>query len=118
MEKQIKNHIARKINLMNKYFAEEISKTMGHSLNRSLELLIKVYCGNDQVMFEQMSQQLNKHVLKEINFRFLNNSLRYPIYSDKYGNYTLINLTKSDCEVLREILFSLKKYLDDLGRVK
>ena len=38
MEKQVKNHIARKVDITNEYFANKLSKTMGHSLDESLEL--------------------------------------------------------------------------------
>lgn len=118
MEKFIKNHISQKINVLNKYFADELSKTMGHSLNKSLELLVKVYSGSNAALFEQMNRQLEKYVLQEVNFKFLNNSLRYPIYNEKYTNYAQFILTKSDCNELKKILAALKLYLKDLTRVK
>ena len=117
MEKYVKHKIAQKINILNKHFAEEISKTTGHSLDKSLDLLIKVYCGSDEYLREQMSRQLDNYVLKNLNFRHLNNSLRYPIYSDKNGNYVLLVINKSDCEEFKKILESLKNYLNDLNRV-
>ena len=65
-----------------------------------------------------MNNQLTHYVLKDVNFRFLNNSLRYPIYNDKYENYNFIKLYKSDCDELKNIFLALKKYLNELGRVK
>ncbi|MBR1420280.1 MAG: hypothetical protein IJ575_04405 [Selenomonadaceae bacterium] len=118
MEKYVKSHIATKINVLNKYFADEIGKTMGHSLNRSLELLLKVYSGNNKTLFEQMNQQLQVHVIKNLNFRFLNNSLRYSMYDERYNNYSVLLLNQYDCAELRKILESLKNYLNDLSRLR
>lgn len=118
MEKYIKNHIAKKINVLNKFFAEEIRKTMGHSLNKSLELLLKVYTGDNKILFEQMNRQLQQNVLRNVNFRILNNSLRYPIFDENHDDYTVIKLSKYDCDTLKQILDTLKNYLNDLNRVK
>lgn len=118
MEKYVKHHIATKIDVLNPYFADEIGKTMGHSLNKSLELLVKIYSGENKVLFEQMSQQIQRHVLKDLNFRFLNSSLRYPVFNQKHKNYTLYTLNRSDCEELKKILETLKNYLNDLSRLK
>ena len=114
MEKYIKHRIADRINVLNKYFADEINKTMGHSLDKSLELLVNVYAGNDKILFEQINQQLRQHVLKDLNFRFLNNSLRYPIYNAKFGNYMHMVLNESDCDKIKSSLDALKIYLEHL----
>ena len=118
MEKYVKHHIATKIDVLNPYFAGEIGKTMGHSLNKSLEVLVKIYSGDNKVLFEQMNQQIQQHVLKDLNFRFLNSSLRYPVFNPKHKNYTLYSLNRSDCEELKKILETLKNYLNNLSRLK
>ena len=118
MEKYIKHHIAQKINVTKKFFADELGRTMGHSLDKSLRLLIKLYAGNDETLFEQMRRQIKQHVLKDVDFRFMNNSLRYPIYNERHENYVLFTLNQADCNELNKILQALKNYLGDLNRVK
>ena len=118
MEKYVKHHIAQKINVTKKFFADELGRTMGHSLNKSLQLLIKLYAGNDEILFEQMYRQIKRHVLKDVDFRFMNNSLRYPIYNERHENYVSFTLNQADCYELNKILQALKNYLGDLNRVK
>lgn len=117
MEKQVKNHIARKVDITNEYFANKLSKTMGHSLDESLELLLRIYSGNNEILFQQMQEQLLHQILKDVNFQFLHNSVRYPIYKYKFKDYDFNELTIEDCYKLKEMLVLLKKYLKDLDRV-
>ena len=58
MEKYIKSNIAKKINLTNQYFADEMRKTMGHSIDGALELLLKVYTVNNPTLEKHMKEQL------------------------------------------------------------
>ena len=118
MEKYVKHYISTKIDVLNPYFADEIGKTMGHSLNKSLELLVKICSRDDKILFEQINQQIQQLVLKDLNFRFLNSSLRYPVFNPKHKNYTIYSLNRSDCEELKKILETLKNYLNNLGRLK
>ena len=117
MEKYIKCHITRKIDAMNPYFAEKISRSLGHSLNESVALLVDVYAGNNTSMAEQMNQQISTNILKEINFRSLHNMLRYPTYSSHFGNYTTLALTNKECVTLKNVLNTLKSYLNDLHKL-
>ena len=117
MEKYIKSRISLWINVMNPFLADEMSKTIGHSLDESLSLLIKVFAGNNELLALQMNQQIFSGILKEIRFEYLHNSLRYPIYIKRYGDYISISLKKSDCEKLHETLQRLKTYLDGLNRM-
>ena len=116
MEKQIKYHIAKKINVLNPHFAEEIRKTMGHSLDESLNLLFQVYTGNNEVLFNQLNAQLKIQVFQELNFSALHNKVRYPVYSSKFQNYSSLELVERDCEALQNMLMLLKKYLHDISR--
>ena len=116
MEKHIKYHIAKKINVTNPHFADELRKTMGHSLDESLNLLFKVYAGNNDVLFNQLTDQIKTQVFHEINFLALHNKVRYPIYNTKFQNYSYLALGARDCETLQKMLTLLKKYLDELSR--
>ena len=116
MEKQIKHHIAKKINAMNPYFAEELRKTTGYSLDESLKLLFKVYTGNDEVLFNQLNEQIRTRVFREVNFSTLHNKVRYPIYNPKYQSYAFLELSARDCETLQDTLTLLKKYLEEISR--
>jgi hypothetical protein len=115
MEKRIKAQIARKIDITKEYFAKELSKTMGHSLERSLELLIQIYTGRDIVLAQQMKNQLMKVILKDVRFTTLHNGTRYPFFNEEKENYTMLNLEEKDCEELKSMLHALEKYLKDIG---
>ncbi|MBR3745770.1 MAG: hypothetical protein IKP64_03610 [Selenomonadaceae bacterium] len=104
MEKHVKYHIAKKINVTNPFFAEELRQTMGHSLDESLNLLFKVYTGNNEVLFNQL------------NFSRLHNTVRYPVYNPRRQNYSFLDLGARDCETLRNMLTALKKYLEEVSR--
>ena len=116
MEKHIKYCIAKKINVTNPHFADELRKTMGHSLDESLNLLFKICTGNDESLFNQLNAQLKNQVFRDTNFSLLHNKVRYPIFSPKFQNYTFPELNARDCETLRDMLTLLKKYLEDISR--
>ena len=114
MEKRIKAQIAKKIDITKEYFADEISKTMGHSLEKSLNLLIKIYTGNDTILAQQMENQLMKIMLKDVRFTTLHNGTRYPFFNREKANYSVIYLGKEDCMELKSMLESLELYLRDI----
>ena len=117
MEKYIKYQISKKMNIMLEINAENLRRTVGHSLTLSIKLLINVYAGNDVVLAKQMEYQLLHLILNDINFSFLHNNVRYPFYNDKFKNYTLLKFSKNDCDKLYQMLQGLKKYLLDLDRL-
>lgn len=117
MEKYIKYQISKKINITLEVNAENMRKTVGHSLTSSIKLLINVYAGNDMILVQQIEHQLLDLILNDINFSFLHNSVRYPFYNEKYKNYSFLEFTKNDCDNLCQMLKSLKKYLIDLDRL-
>ena len=91
---------------------------MGHSLDESLKLLLKVYSGNNDTLFNHLHQQLIHKVFKDVKFTALHNNVRYPTYNSKHQNYTELILSKNDCQNLRDMLLLLKQYLDGLERIK
>ena len=117
MEKYIKSHITEKIDATNPYFAEKLSKTLGHSLDESLSLLVEVYAANDNLLADQMNKQIYNQILQGIRFGSLHNKLRYPSYSSRFNNYSALKFSESDSKQLNNLLGLLKKYLSDLHRV-
>ncbi len=114
MEKLIKYHISRRINIANDYFAESIRKTIGHLLNHSIDLLLQIYSGNDKIKRNQLSDMINKHVFMNTDFSILNNKFRYPSYSRYYQNYTMLILSKEDCQSLKSMHERLDNYLIEM----
>ena len=114
MEKQIKYHIAKRTNIVNDYFAESIRKTIGHSLNHSIDLLLDIYSGNDIIKRKQLKKMMDDDVFKNTDFSIMNNKFRYPSYSKHYQNYTMIKLSIDDCQRLKEMQERLNKYLIDM----
>ena len=114
MEKQIKNYIARKIDITNKYYADQLKKTMGHSLEEALNLLLTVYCENDENLKLQISDQIVSQVLKGKDLKFLHNNVRYPTYKSSYKDYIFEEINAEDCQELNGMLQALKKYLIEL----
>lgn len=117
MEKYTKEQICQKIDPSNKCFANMIKDT-GHSLDKSLAMLIEIYCGKDIVAKQQIENILLKNVLKDTKFEILNNTLRYPRYDFKYKNYTAIELSREDTDILCQMTLSLKKALSDLYKIR
>lgn len=119
MEKQIKHHIAKKINITNEYYANKLSRTIGHSLDESLNLLLEIYNnGKDEIIFEQMQKQLFDNIFHGVKFSSLHNKTRYPTYSAKHQNYTYLDLSEKDCKDLSKMLTALKNYLNELWKIR
>ena len=53
------------------------------------------------------------------NMRFsaIHNNLRYPQYSEKFKNYTMIEFSKIDCIHLHDMTDNLIKFMNDLYRI-
>lgn len=114
MEKLIKAKIANKIDVLNFGFAEQFRGTLGHSLEKSIDMLVDIYAGGDAHLCSHMKQQLLNQVLRGVNFALLHNHLRYPFFNKKYKDYISIDLTESDCKLLKNMLAGLKAYLSFL----
>ncbi len=113
MEKYIKYYIASTIDITKKYFADEIRKTMGHSLEMSINFFINIYASNNETQKLQMQYQINKNILEDINFKGLHNNVRYPLYKENYSNYSMLKIEQKDCQKLKNILNNLKNYLSE-----
>ncbi len=116
MEKEVKYKICNIIDSTNPYFGEELSK-IGHSLEKSIDFLIKILCKGNVILEEQMKNQIVFGILKNMRFEFLNNDLRYPNYYDKYKQYSMLGFTREDCQQIQLMANTLSKYLKDLNRV-
>ena len=51
MEKYVKFFICKKVDISNKYFANKIRET-GHSIDSSIDFLIEIIAGNDNLLRE------------------------------------------------------------------
>lgn len=116
MEKEVKQKICNIVDSTNPYFGEELRK-IGHSLEKSINFLIKILCKGNVSLEEQMKHQIVFGILKNMQFEFLNNDLRYPNYYEKYKQYSMLNITKEDCQEIQIMANNLTKYLKDLSRV-
>lgn len=116
MEKSVKEKICNVIDSTNPYFGREI-KNIGHSVEKSIDFLISIYCGNKLTLQEQMKNQICNGILRNLRFEFLNNDLRYPNYYEKNKRYSKLIFSKSDCLEIQSMTDSLNKYLKDLCKV-
>jgi hypothetical protein len=116
MEKQIKAKIAQIVDVTNAYYKEMIKKTIGHSLDKSIEILVQIYGKGNTMVEERLREQLLIKVLKDIKFSALNNKTRYPDFDENKKKYALIEMGKIDCVELAKMLKGLKQYLKDLER--
>lgn len=71
MEKQIKANIAQIVDVTNTYYKDLLRKTIGHSLDKSLDILVQIYAKGNEVIEEQLRQQLLNTVLQDIRFSAL-----------------------------------------------
>ena len=112
MEKQIKANIAQIVDVTNTYYKDLLRKTIGHSLDKSLDILVQIYAKGNEVIEEQLRQQLLNTVLQDIRFSALHNKIRYPDFDGK--KYVMIELGKADCVELEKLLDGLKKYVKEM----
>ena len=113
MEKQIKAQI---VDVTNAYYKEMIKKTIGHSLDKSIEILVQIYGKGNAMVEERLREQLLIKVLKDIKFSALNNKTRSPDFDENKKKYAVIEMDKIDCVELAKMLKALKQYLTDLER--
>ena len=116
MEKYIKAHICKKIDVTQSYYADEL-RSMGHSLDNSIEFLIKILSGNDQTIREQLNKQIISGVFQNIRFSSLHNDLRYPKYHSRTASYSELEISAADCYRTQEIHTCLKNFLKDFYKL-
>lgn len=112
MEKYIKSAICRKIDVTNDYYANKL-RMIGHSLDDAIDFFIEIVSGNNEILKMQITEQLKKGVLKDVRFSAIYNAVRYPFY--KSCNYKLTEMSKTDCEQMKEIYGLLKRYIDSVN---
>ena len=101
-------------NVINPYYAEKL-RSLGHSLDQSIQFMLEIYANGDQPLKSQMEHQLLNTVLKEVHVSSLHNWVRYPAYRSKYSDYSMLQISKKDCEILASALNGLQSYLKDIG---
>lgn len=113
IEKSIRSKIFSLVNPNIEYFRE---KNKTHSVESAIEFLIEIV-STDEITKEQISNQINFHVLGKTNYSQIHNNLRYPFYSKKYDTHSVLDVTRNDFNELKRRLDLLKKFLEDLNRV-
>lgn len=116
MEKTIKSHICQKIDITQSYYADRL-REMGHSLDSSIQFLIEILSGNNEIIKEQISKQILSGVLQDIQFSSLHNNVRYPLYHPQTRSYSMLEISGSDCYRIQEIHHCLKRFLKDLYKI-
>ena len=112
MEKAIRAKIFNLVNPNIEYFRE---RNRTHSLESAVEFLIEIV-NSDKLVQEQVSKQLNEHVLGKTKYNHLHNNLRYPSYFKKYDSYSIFEVGECDYKELKLRLDSLNNFLNDLHK--
>lgn len=114
MEKLIKAAISVKVDVTQIYYATKL-KAIGHSLDLAIDFYLELICfGKEAVLAQQLEYQLKTIVFKNIRFGRLHNSIRYPIYNERWNSYGVLQISKEECEELKHMLIVLKKYIKQI----
>ena len=108
MEKFIRAKIFTLVNPNLEYFRD---KNRTHSLESAVEFLIEII-SDQQVIRDQVSSQLGI-----TRYNALHNNLRYPSYSRRFDNYSILQVHAEDYDRLKTRLHSLQLFLKDLHRL-
>lgn len=111
MEKYVKSRICRRIDVLNPYYADVLRQT-GHSLEESVDLLVKIEARGDAAMEEHISRQIKEGVLQNIYMPRLYNAVRYPFYRSHH--YSLLTLEKQDYDDIKQMFSLLKIFIRQL----
>lgn len=112
MEKHIRSKIFSLVNPNNEYFRRI---NQNHSINDAITFLIEIISIDEQVK-THIKSQLDK-IFDGVNFQFLHNNLRYPFYSTRHNNYSLLRFSLDDYLFIENMNEVLKRYLEDLRRL-
>lgn len=112
MEKAIRAKIFTLVNPNIEYFR---GRNRTHSLESAVEFLIEII-STDKIIQEQVSLQLNSHVLGNTKYGHLHNNLRYPVYFKRRDSYSTLDVEADDFKKLRSRLQLLRKFLNDLHK--
>lgn len=113
MGKLIRAKIFTLVDAKNDYFRNE---NRSHSVEDAINFLVKVISA-DEIIKEQVKQQVTKYVLGDVKSNHLHNNLRYPIYFQRSNYYALLDITKSDAEILLERMELLKKFIVNIDSI-
>lgn len=113
MEKYIKSFICKKIDITNRFYANELNHNIKHSLDLSIDFMIQLFANNDEILKQQMEKQIQEEIFKGIKFNWIYNAIRYPFYKNN-NIYTMLYLSEKDCRLLKDMYILLKKYMNDL----
>ncbi len=116
MEKKIKGYICGKVDASNPYFSQKL-REVGHSLDLSIDFLIEILAGNDEMLKIQLSKQLKEYVFENILFSKLHNDSRYPKYNIHEKKYFILDITEQDCVRIRNINDKLDRFICDFDRL-
>ena len=93
-------------------------RTWTHELDTLIGILLEVYTeriGDDRVS-EQIREQFDRLVLEGTRFGQLHNDVRYPRYSTRHSDYTLVEYDGNDVASLLRKLERLKRFVTDFRR--
>ena len=93
-------------------------RTWTHELDTLIGILLEVYTeriGDDRVS-EQIREQFDRLVLEGTRFGQLHNDVRYPRYSTRHSDYTLVEYDGTDVASLLRKLERLKRFVTDFRR--
>lgn len=116
MEKEIKGYICGKVNSANPYFSQKL-REVGHSLDKSIDFLIELLSGNNDILKKQLTEQIKIGVFQNINFSKLYNDCRYPSYNTYKEQYFILCLDKEDCQRISKISQKLTRFIQDFDRI-
>lgn len=116
MEKKIKGYLCRKIDASNPYFSQKL-RDIGHSLDESIDFLIEILAGNDDLLKEQLSHQLKTNVFGDIRFSRLYNECRYPHYNYQKNDFSVLRINKEDCQKISGMNSALDHFIASFDRL-
>lgn len=116
MEKKIKGYICGKINPENPYFSNKL-RQIGHSLDLSIDFLIEILSGNNEVLKIQLTKQIKNEVFQNIKFSKLYNECRYPRYDIYKKGYSALVISQNDCLRISDINKRLDKFILDFNKL-
>lgn len=114
MEKYVRAKIFTIVDGKNAYFR---NKHRDHSIEEAIDFFVEIVSLNEDIR-RQVREQLDRYVLAGVNFGLLHNDLRYPFYSERFNSYSCLEVTKQDAESLMQRLHFLKRFLQDVDRVR
>lgn len=113
MEKYIKHIICKKVDISKGFFADKL-RDDGHNFDKSIDFLITIMAGNQEVLAESLKKQFKEKILQGQKFFIIYNAVRYPFSNKRYGTYSFVEMKRGDYEKIEEIFSVLKKSLREL----